>query len=421
VTDAIIAQNVGKRFRRYHADRPATLHETLLRGFGKLKPADGFWGLRDVSFRVAPGRTVGVIGRNGAGKSTLLRLLGGVGRPDEGTVQLRGRVGALLTLGAGFHPELTGRENLFIAAVVAGLTRREVRSRLDSIVAFSELEGYLEMPLRAYSTGMQMRLAFSIAIHSEPDILLIDEVLAVGDLAFQRKCLQRITDLKARGCAIVFVSHEPGIVQELCDECLWLSKGAVAAHGPADEVVQHYVEEVGAAQGQQTFHEESQRALAPSGAAGRKIVEISGVRVLDAMGRPATTIDSGSALTLEIGYRALRPTALLNFQVQLYRDDGLHCFDVCTQSSITSLADVFGEGSMRLHLDQLDLNSGLYYLDVCAFEHDGLSSYDSRGRIAAFRVRRTQTNFGILRPPHRWEVAPGSAQPEASAAARVAG
>ena len=418
--DAIVARNVGKRFRRYHADKPATLHEALLRGFGKLTPADTFWGLRDVTFRVAPGGTLGVIGRNGAGKSTLLRLLGGVGRPDEGMVQLHGRVGALLTLGAGFHPELTGRENLFIAGVVAGLTRREVRSRLNAIVAFAELDGYLEMPLRAYSTGMQMRLAFAIAIHSEPDILLIDEVLAVGDLAFQRKCLQRIAGLKAKGCAIVLVSHDPTMVQELCDECLWLRTGMVAAHGPADDVVQRYVEHIGTAEGAHRF-DESQPSFPPRDAIGHKIVEICGARLLDAIGRPITMIESGGALTLEIDYRASRPVGLLNFQVQLYRDDGLHCFDLCTQTSITSLADVFGEGRMRLHVDRLDLNGGLYYLDVCAFEHDGLSRYDSRGRIAAFRVRRTATTFGILRPPHRWAPSPGPAQADTSKAARRAG
>ena len=241
--DVVVVRDVGKRFRRYHVDAPGTIHEALMRGFRKLLPAERFWGLRNVSFRIAPGRTVGVVGRNGAGKSTLLRLIGGVGRPDEGAIQVEGQVRALLNLGAGFHTELTGRENLFVNGVIGGLTRRELMNRFDSIVAFSELEEFIDCPLRTYSTGMQMRLAFSIAIHSDPDVLLIDEVLAVGDLAFQRKCLDRIAQLKTGGCAIILVSHDAGVVQQLCEETLWLRAGNVAAYGPSSIVIPQYVAE----------------------------------------------------------------------------------------------------------------------------------------------------------------------------------
>jgi homopolymeric O-antigen transport system ATP-binding protein len=241
--DAVVAANVSKRFRRYHLDRPATVHEALLRGFRKLGAAQSFWGLDDVSFRVAPGSLTGVVGRNGAGKSTLLRLIGGLGRPDRGTISVRGRVGAILNLGAGFHPELTGRENLFVNGVIGGLTRNEVRARYDAIVAFSELEDFMDSPLRTYSTGMQMRLAFSIAIHSQPDVLLIDEVLAVGDFAFQRKCLDRIAELRSAGCAIIVVSHDVTMIAELCDQALWLRSGRLAAIGSAMEVVEPYIAE----------------------------------------------------------------------------------------------------------------------------------------------------------------------------------
>jgi homopolymeric O-antigen transport system ATP-binding protein len=236
-------QNVGKKFRRYHVDAPSTIHEALLRGFRKLLPAEQFWGLRDISLRIAYGRTVGVVGRNGAGKSTLLRLIGGVGRPDEGAIDIEGRVGALLNLGAGFHPELTGRENVLVNGVVGGLTRKEVMERFDTIVAFSELEEFIDSPLRCYSSGMQMRLAFSIAIHSALNILLIDEVLAVGDVAFQHKCLDRIRQLKAGGCTIVLVSHDTGMVENLCEETLWLRAGKVAAYGPSKSVIAQYLAE----------------------------------------------------------------------------------------------------------------------------------------------------------------------------------
>jgi lipopolysaccharide transport system ATP-binding protein len=239
--DVVMVRNLGKRFRRYHVDAPVTIHEALLRGFRKLMPAESFWGLRNVSFRIPRGHTIGVVGRNGAGKSTLLRLIGGVGRPDEGSIEVHGHIRGLLTLGAGFHTELTGRENLFVNGIISGLTRREVAGRFDEIVAFSELEEYIDSPLRAYSSGMQMRLAFSIAIHSAPDVLLIDEVLAVGDIAFQRKCVERIAHLKSQGCAIVVVSHDAGMVQQLCEETLWLRAGKIAAYGPSSEVLPLYL------------------------------------------------------------------------------------------------------------------------------------------------------------------------------------
>lgn len=239
--DAVVVQGVGKRFRRYHVEKPGTIHEALMRGFRKLGPAARFWGLRDVSFRVAPGSMVGVVGRNGAGKSTLLRLIGGIGRPDEGTIKVRGKVRGLLNLGAGFHPELTGRENLFINGVIGGLTRREVAARFDEIVTFAELENFIDTPLRAYSMGMQMRLAFSIAIHARLDVLLIDELLAVGDLAFQQKCLERIREIRSDGCAIIFVSHDAGVVTSLCDEAVWLNAGQLVASGPSAVVVERYL------------------------------------------------------------------------------------------------------------------------------------------------------------------------------------
>ena len=249
MNDVVIVQNVGKRFRRYHADKPWTFYEALLRGvrgFRKLVPSETFWGLHDISFRVAPGKMVGVIGRNGAGKSTLLRLLGGIGRPDCGTIRVHGRVGALLNLGAGFHSELTGRENIFINGVIGGLTRQEVAARFHSIVEFSELRDYIDSPLRTYSTGMQMRLSFSVAIHTEPDVLLIDEVLAVGDFAFQQKCLDRIAKLKSEGCAIILVSHDVSMIGELCEEAIWLQSGQLAAQGIPRLVASRYLAEADA-------------------------------------------------------------------------------------------------------------------------------------------------------------------------------
>lgn len=242
--DIISLQGLGKQFPRYHADRPRTLQEAVVSGLRRLGPTERFWALREVSFSLPPGRMVGLIGSNGAGKSTLLRLIGGIGKPDEGRVEINGRLGALLDLGAGFHPDLTGRENVFINGVISGLTRREVAERFDEIVAFAELEEFINSPLRTYSTGMQMRLGFAIAVHIEPEILLIDEVLAVGDLAFQSKCLNRIEQFKALGATIILVSHDMTSIRQLCDEVVWLRRGRIAAYGPTDDVVDKYIAEV---------------------------------------------------------------------------------------------------------------------------------------------------------------------------------
>jgi lipopolysaccharide transport system ATP-binding protein len=246
MANAVEGQGVCRAYRRYGADRPWTWQEALVRGWRRFQPPDVFWALRDVSFRIAPGRMVGLIGANGAGKSTLLRLIGGVGRPDAGQITVRGRIGALLELGAGFHPELTGRENAVITGVISGLTKAEVAAQFDAMVRFAELEDFIDSPLRTYSSGMIMRLAFAVAAHIEPEVLLIDEVLSVGDLAFQEKCLERIRSFKARGCTIVLVSHDAEQVAELCDEALWLHAGRLVAHGPAPQVVTQYAAEMSA-------------------------------------------------------------------------------------------------------------------------------------------------------------------------------
>ena len=240
---AIFVEGLSKAFAHMHADRPMTLQEIFQRGIGRLKPANVFWALDDVSFRVGPGRMMGVLGFNGAGKSTLLRLIAGVGRPNRGRVEVRGRLRTMLDLGTGFHPELTGRENIFVSGVTSGLTRREVAERYDEIVEFSELEAIvLDDPLRTYSTGMHMRLAFSVASSFQPDILLVDEVLAVGDLRFQKKCFDRINRFRSQGGTGLIATHAPELVAQLCDEAIWLHEGRVAAHGSADEVARRYLE-----------------------------------------------------------------------------------------------------------------------------------------------------------------------------------
>jgi lipopolysaccharide transport system ATP-binding protein len=444
--DAIVAENVGKRYRRYYMDRPLTIHEALLRGFRKLGTADHFWGLRGVNFRIAAGRMVGVLGRNGAGKSTLLRLLGGVGKPDEGSIKIHGRMGALLTLGAGFHQELTGRENLRINGIISGLTRSELEERYQSIVEFSELQSYMESPLRTYSSGMNMRLAFSVAIHSDPDIMLIDEVLAVGDLAFQRKCMNRIEEMKRRGCTIIVVSHDVGVMKDLCDEILWFRDGRLAAHGPAALVAGQYLDEVNSQSWGtlQVSNPESKPAdatansasspqpadvapsashnadsgsgistpspdgalspaPAPPASAPRPNLQIVEVRLLDSNGDRTAEIEPGAPLVLEIAFVANTPLVNLNFSIYVYREDGVACFELGTEAGESGLDEALGEGQMVLHLEQLDLAGGIYHVDVGAAASPA-GSFDYRTRMASFTVRPTGTAKGILLPPHRWDV-----------------
>ena len=242
MTPAIVVTALSKQFSRYHPQRPSTVQEALAQGWSRLRSVERFWALEDVSFQVGTGASLGIIGANGSGKSTLLRLIAGVGRADSGRVDVFGRLGALLDLSVGFHTELTGRENAIMAGILGGLTRRQVLQRLDAIVDFAELEPFIDNPIRTYSTGMQMRLAFATAAHTDPEILLLDEVLSVGDLAFQHKCLDRMKQFKADGCTILLVSHDTGAVREMCDEALWLDGGRLVAHGPARETVDRYVE-----------------------------------------------------------------------------------------------------------------------------------------------------------------------------------
>jgi lipopolysaccharide transport system ATP-binding protein len=247
----ITVSGVSKSYRRHHPHRPGTIQEVVARGLRQMQSVERFQALRDVSFSVPRGRAIGLIGSNGSGKSTLLRLIGGVGRPDTGRIDVNGRIGALLDLGAGFHADLTGLENAILSGIMNGLTRRQVLQRLDAIVEFAEVEEAVDNPIRTFSSGMQMRLAFSVAVHTDPEILLIDEVLSVGDIAFQQKCLDRIHAFRASGCAILLVSHAGSTIEDQCDEAIWLDAGRMVAAGPAREIVDRYVARMSAEAGRE--------------------------------------------------------------------------------------------------------------------------------------------------------------------------
>src|ERR1700752_3976981 len=245
--NAIEVVHASKVYRRFsHKKQFATLKSALLRGslIRDLKPDETFTAVRDVSFTVAAGRTLGVIGRNGSGKSTMLKLVAGITKPTEGTVTVNGRVSALIELGAGFHPEISGRENVFINGIMLGLSTREISRRFDEIVEFAELQEFIDAPVKTYSSGMYMRLGFAVAIHVDPDILLVDEVLAVGDEGFTHKCLDKFSEFRRRGKTILLVTHSLGLVERFCDEAVWLDSGRVLAQGDPKRIVGAYLTDI---------------------------------------------------------------------------------------------------------------------------------------------------------------------------------
>jgi len=403
--NAILVENVGKHFQRYHVEKPITFMEAALKGFRQVKSVDEFWALRGISFEVSAGEMIGIIGHNGAGKSTLLQLLGKVAHPNEGSIKMRGRVGALLDLGAGFHGDLTGRENVFVTAIVAGLSKREVSHRFDRIVEFAELEGFIDNPVRTYSTGMMMRLAFSVAVHTDPDILLVDEFLSVGDLSFQSKCLNRIADMKNQGCAIVLVSHDVGQVERLCDRALWLKKGTIIAYGEPTVVAGQYTMEMRSQTQQRTPRHPNQ--LTTSGAElrvnenrfGSLEAEIIEVRLL-----PGNILTTSDALSLEIDYQAHPPLDNAIFSIAISQDNGEVCLDVSTITMGVPYIKLQERGTIKLTIDRLDLRGGNYFVDVGIYQQDWIYAYDYHWHVYPLTLNSLLESNGILTPPMRWEV-----------------
>lgn len=413
---SIVVKGVSKRFRRPRGDRLTSFKESVLSGFRRAEMGS-FWALRDVSFTVPEGRMVGVVGKNGAGKSTLLRLIGGVGRPSEGTIEVQGRIGALLDLGAGLTDDMTGRENIFIAGVIAGMTRAEVKSCYELIVAFAELESFIEMPIRTYSSGMRMRLAFSVAAHMSPDVLLVDEVLAVGDPRFQRKCIERIASIKARGVTIFLVSHDSSQVRALCDEVLLLDHGRVIAYGPTQAVMDIYeaeetLGEVGDSMLEKTAHL-TPTATTSSGRANLQLHvnrfgtlenEILDVELLDLSGRKASRICPGGSLVVQLLVRASIPLDQMHIVVGINNEEGIEIFDVNSAEDVFVLPDKDGLHCVRLLIDRLDLVSGKYFVSAGIYEKSWSFGFDRHVSAYPLTVEGPHRE-GLIDPPRHWILA----------------
>lgn len=405
---AVRVQAVSKRFRLYRGRQVTTVKDLFVRGGrGGLFGGQELWALREVTLEVPRGRMVGIIGSNGSGKSTLLKLIGGILKPTTGRIEVDGRVSALIELGAGFHPEFTGRENIVVNGILLGLSRGEVRARFDEIVRFAGLEAFIDNPVKTYSSGMYMRLGFAIAVTVDPDILLIDEVLAVGDEAFQHKCVGKIQEFKARGKTICFVSHDLGAVERLCDEAVWLDRGVLRAQGRTREVIDRYLAHVAEeeARGLGLEHREAE-ARAAAGTANRwgtREIEITGVRLLDAAGEERYLYDAGEPCTVAIAYLAHRPVDDPVFGIGIFRRDGLCCYGTNTAIDGLALPKLEGEGEVGVSLERLDLVEGEYLLDVAVHARDG-HPYDYHSRLYPFAIRSRVKDTGVARLPHRWRL-----------------
>jgi lipopolysaccharide transport system ATP-binding protein len=390
---AIRAERVSKTYR-LRRERQRTLKEVVLRQYA---PAETVEALRDVSFGVEEGEAFGVIGANGSGKSTLLKLVAGTAKPTSGTLEVNGRVAALLEIGAGFHPDFTGRENAYLNGSLLGLSRRDLAARLPEIEAFADLGRFFDAPVKTYSSGMYTRLGFSVAVHLDPDVLLVDEVLAVGDEYFQHRCFAKIAEFRAAGKTILLVSHDLGAVSRLCGRAIWLRAGEVAAAGTVRDVVNAYHLEVGA-------REQAERAARGEIGArwGSKEVEIARARVVAADGAERGVLESGAPCAIEIAYRNPAGVSDAVFGVYVYRDDGTGVYGTNTLID-GCVVPARAEGIARFRVDALDLLPGGYDVDIGIIDpQDRYYDYHEKG--LSFRVIGGSREVGIARLRHRWEL-----------------
>ncbi|MDY0091535.1 MAG: ABC transporter ATP-binding protein [Candidatus Vecturithrix sp.] len=408
---AIKVENVAKSFRlKSRCQRTLTLKTmlvNLLKGKHVIQEEREFWALRNVSFEIPKGITLGIIGSNGSGKSTLLKLIAGIHRPTSGGVATNGRISALIELGAGFHPEFTGRENIFINGIILGLTRKQIQQKLEDIIQFSELEDFIDSPVKTYSSGMYMRLAFAIAVVVDPEILLIDEILAVGDASFQKKCQNRINTFKADGKTIIIVTHDLSALERYCDRVLWLDHGKLQAYGDVQSVMQMYLEHVADHQRANLLDEHELDVSGQSKSSrkkrwGSREVELNSIEMFNGSKTPCYLYKTGDKMAIEILYKAYRPVYDPVFGVGIFRDDDTYCYGTNTHIENITIPRIEGEGKVRFCIDRLDLTEGKYLLDVAVHEKDG-TPYDYQTRAYSFEVISTIKDVGVYRPLHRWE------------------
>jgi lipopolysaccharide transport system ATP-binding protein len=427
MSDVVLrVDNLGKQYRLGQRQRSNSLRESFVQALrhplrrlrlGSNRRAAGpdrFWALRQVSFDVEQGEVVGIIGSNGAGKSTLLKILSRITEPTQGRVELTGRVGSLLEVGTGFHPELTGRENVYLNGAILGMCKAEIARKFDEIVAFAEVEKFIDTPVKHYSSGMYMRLAFSVAAHLESEILLVDEVLAVGDAAFQKKCLGKMGDVARQGRTVLFVSHNTAAVMSLCSRAVVLRQGQVAYAGVVEQAVSHYVENLYDQQihGSYLLRKELLDQAHNGNGLGLRILD---VQVLDGDGRPVRLLSTGDSLRIRIDYDAKRRLVSPAFLISLSTVLGVEVVRLSTMPIGGYFLDAIeGTGTLELRIDELPLVGGTYLLTLGAgrsnlgweVRYEGVGRLHVQSRdVYGSGVLMDQTR-GLLVLRHQWNHAP---------------
>lgn len=399
-------ENLSKRFELV-SESPNSVFDllaSLISGknttYPKNRTQQELWAVNNVNLEIHAGQCLGIIGKNGSGKSTLLKLIARILLPTKGRIFVNGRLSALLELGTGFHQDLTGRENIYLNAAIMGLSKKEIEQHFESVVAFSELAQFIDTPVKYYSSGMYMRLGFSIAIHVNPQILVVDEILAVGDQAFQEKCIKRIYELKNDGTTIVIVSHNLDVLRKLCTHLVWMDRGHIRAFGQAEVLIQQYL----------LFMQSNRQILGlepqtGSRHSGTKEIEITAVNFLNDKGEKVDSFLTRDAMTIEIQYLAPKPVAKPEFGLAIFRDDGIQVNGPNTQFTDFQLDEVYGPGILRYHIPRLPLLAARYVLSVAVHSSDYPITYDHHDKSHSFQIESggTRELFGLVEIEAQWE------------------
>ena len=410
MTESITIENLSKRYEIGALKHETQLRDQLVRAlrapFRSRSPKEVLWALRDVSFSVQEGEVVGIIGRNGAGKSTLLKILSKITYPTSGRVRARGRVAALLEVGAGFHEELTGRENIFLNGSVMGMRKKEVDAKLEAIVEFSGMQRFIDTPIKRYSSGMRSRLGFAVAAHLDPDVLIVDEVLAVGDAAFQKKCINAMHELRGGGRTVLFVSHNMAAVENLCTRGIWLAQGAVQRDGPVGEVIEEYMESFTAADNASTA------LTAIDGRRGNGDIRYTRVEFRSLAGELQPVTRAGRSVVVRLYYRANKPIERPNFGLQLFTELGTLVTDTSVWLNGLDIPLLpKGEGYVDVEIDALNLMPARYYFTLFINSCLEPRLYDQLEHAVYLDVeeapiygqsRRIDSRYGLVFFPQRW-------------------
>ncbi len=421
-------ENVSKKFRLYY-DRPLSIKERLVTGSkGVYKE---FYAIKDVSFKIKKGSTVGLIGQNGSGKSTMLKMINRTMFPDQGKIKVKGKVASLIELGAGFHPDLSGRENIYNNASVFGFTREEIKAKIPGIIRFSELEGFIDNPIRTYSSGMYARLAFSVAIHVDADILLVDEILGVGDINFQAKCANKIYDMRKHGTTILMVTHDMGTIDRLCDYAIWLEKGNKIAEGEPKDIQYQYLAFMAGKQEERRQEETAAPAVTDSvkteenengkqGGTEKKRIEITHLgdhfgngdlvftdfKLINSRGTDKRSFYTGESITAKISYQCQVPpeTLMPNIGLEIYDAQGRLIYGSNTAREGQRDIQLKEKGEIDIELKDLQLLPGDYTFGAAVADVEEKGSYDHYHNIAQFKIYSSSHDIGYVRVPHKFVV-----------------